>query len=500
MNDKSMIIIGAGIAGLSAGCYAQMNGFKSQIFEMHTQPGGLCTSWKRKDYTIDGCIHWLVGSSPKSSFNRYWQEVGLSKGRKFIDPDIYATFESRDGTTLTFYADPDRLEKHLIELAPEDTASIKEFTDGVRFCLRMDPPSGDEKGIAMFMANALFAIKMIPGMGRFQKYLKTTTTDYVRRLKNPLLQEAFTEIWLPEFSIFFMMFTIAYIHQKNAGYPIGGSSPMAEAVERRYLSLGGQIHYHSRVQKILVEKNRAVGIRLEDGSEYRADQVVSAADGHATIFDMLEGKYIDDTIRGYYKNYKIFPPLIFIGLGVRRTFEEIPVTVSGLSIPLPHPVEIGDRTHHRMSVQIYNQDPTMAPSGKTVLTVMFPSDYVYWKGLASDPASYQEKKDQIAREVVSQLDRRFPGLAGQVDMVDVATPMTFERYTGNWQGSFEGWMMTPEIGMKRMSKTLPGLENFYMVGQWVQPGGGLPSGVQTAREVLQMICKKEKVKFTTTLD
>ncbi len=63
---RSVIIIGAGVAGLSAGRYAQMYGYQSHVFEMHTLPGGLCTSWQRKGYTIDGCIHWLVGSSPSS--------------------------------------------------------------------------------------------------------------------------------------------------------------------------------------------------------------------------------------------------------------------------------------------------------------------------------------------------------------------------------------------------------------------------------------------------
>ena len=62
--EKSIIIIGAGIAGLSAGCYGQMNGYRTRIFEMHTTPGGLCTTWKRTGYKIDGCIHWLVGSWP----------------------------------------------------------------------------------------------------------------------------------------------------------------------------------------------------------------------------------------------------------------------------------------------------------------------------------------------------------------------------------------------------------------------------------------------------
>ena len=68
---KSISIIGAGIAGLAAGCYGQMNGYDTQIFEMHNQPGGVCTAWKREDYTIDACIHWLVGSNPKSNFIQF---------------------------------------------------------------------------------------------------------------------------------------------------------------------------------------------------------------------------------------------------------------------------------------------------------------------------------------------------------------------------------------------------------------------------------------------
>ena len=100
--------------------------------------------------------------------------------------------------------------------------------------------------------------------------------------------------------------------------------------------------------------------------------------------------------------------------------------------------------------------------------------------------------------MVAQLDRRFPGLAAQVEMRDVATPMTFERYTGNWQGSYMGWRDTTQTFGMRMSKTLPGLANFYMAGQWVMPGGGLPSGIMTGRYVAQIICKQDKKKFVTS--
>ena len=136
--QKSIIIIGAGIAGLSAGCYGQMNGYNTHIFEMDTRPGGVCTSWKRKGYTIDGCIHWLVGSSPANSFYRIWEELGIIKNHTFIDHDEYLRVEGKDGKYLALYSDPDRLEQHMKELAPEDSAVIEDFIKGIKKCIGFD--------------------------------------------------------------------------------------------------------------------------------------------------------------------------------------------------------------------------------------------------------------------------------------------------------------------------------------------------------------------------
>lgn len=88
--------------------------------------------------------------------------------------------------------------------------------------------------------------------------------------------------------------------QKVAGYPVGGSLEFARSLECRCLALGGEIHYESRVEKILAENDRAVGVRLVDGNEHYSDYVLSAADGRTTIFDMLGGRYVSKKIQGYY--------------------------------------------------------------------------------------------------------------------------------------------------------------------------------------------------------
>jgi phytoene dehydrogenase-like protein len=105
-----------------------------------------------------------------------------------------------------------------------------------------------------------------------------------------------------------MLFFLAYISDGMEGYPISGSLSMALAVERRYRELGGEIHFDCRVDKVLVEDDQAVGVRLDDGSEQRARYVISAADGHTTIWNMLGGQYLNEGIRKAYDELKLFPP------------------------------------------------------------------------------------------------------------------------------------------------------------------------------------------------
>ncbi|MGC9397520.1 MAG: phytoene desaturase family protein [Anaerolineae bacterium] len=183
-----------------------------------------------------------------------------------------------------------------------------------------------------------------------------------------------------------------------------------------------------------------------------------------------------------------------------RAFDEAPETVAGVSFPLERPTRIGAAVRERLAVRLLNYDLTLAPPGKTTLVVTLAESYTYWKELAQDRAAYKAEREKVGRTVVALLDRRFPGLVQQVEVVDVATPVTFERYTGNWKGSFEGWLLTPQNAftmIRPMSQTLPGLARFYMCGQWVEPGGGLPTSVMSGRRLVQRLCEEDGKRFET---
>lgn len=492
---ESLIIIGAGIAGLGAGCYGRMNGYDTHIFELHDKPGGLCTSWTRKGYVFDGCINWLVGTNPDSSINDAWKELGALKNCDIINHDEFFRMEGLDGKALIFYTDVDKLEKHMKELSPKDSHIIEEFIDGIRSFSKLDPPLGKPgllEGIALLF-------KMIPFMRTFKKWGRISIPEYAKKFSDPFLRSVFALLYdTPEFPVLAITGALGWMNARNGGYPIGGSLEFSRNIEKRYLDLGGEISYRSRVEKILIKDGKAVGVRLKDGTEHKADMVISAADGHATIFDMLDGKYINDTIRGYYRDMPVFPPLIQISLGVARDLSSEPHFVN---FPLEESIEIAGKTVSRLEYRHYCYDRTLAPPGKSVVVSEINTDYDYWKALHDDKDSYMEEKTRIADYLISELNKRFPGLKEDVEAVDVATPVTYERYTGNWKASYEGWLMTTEnskLMIKGIETTLPGLENFYMAGQWVKPGGGISTAALSGRETIIEICKKDSKKFKTS--
>ncbi len=497
--QKSIAIIGAGVAGLAAGCYGQMNGYQTQIFELHDLPGGLCTAWERKEYMIDGCIHYLFGTAPGQPFNQIWQELGPLQGRDIIHHDELMRVTAANGRTFVAYADPDRLEAHLKDLSPDDADEIESLADGIRQLTRFDMSVLQAKPRSLMGPSDWrdFGGKVLPYATSMAKWGRLTAGEYADRLQDPLLRQAMPLIFgWPDIPMMAGMAILAYMAIENAGFPTGGSLDFARALEQRYLALGGQINYKAQVEKILVEDDQAVGLRLYDDAVVRADYIISTADGRGTIFDMLDGNYTNGKIRRLYDGHLPIHSQVQVSLGVARDLSNEPHWATYF---LDKPLLIAGEERHAIGVKHYCFDPSLAPAGKSVVEVMLESKYGYWQRIYGRRL-YDTEQLQVAEIVIDFLEKLYPGIGQDIEVKDVATPLSYERYTGNWQGSTCGWLLTDKtmlMMVQGMGKRLPGLDNFYMAGQWVEPGGSVPLSAMSGRNAIQLICAEDHRNFMT---
>jgi phytoene desaturase len=494
--NKKVFIIGAGLAGLSAGCYAQMNGFESHIFEHHTVPGGVAATWKRQGYLIDGGIHFMMGHKPGTGLYRIFQNLGVSDPSLYVDMVSYGRFvHQKGGIDLTVGSNLDKLTTQLKQLAPEDSAAIDKIIDGAKSMQGHDlstigmsqPPE---------LASRFSQFKDLWQMGSLTKYFggqySRKISDFVKDLKTPWLRDFFCSLFLPESPTWFIMMVLALVADKQCAFLARGCLDFVLAIEKHYKALGGEVTYGATVEKILVEKDRAVCIRLDDGREYRADYIISTGDSYNTIFKLLDGRYVNDMIKNRHETWPLSRPFLIASYGVTREFHgENPFS----TVVLDRPINIGNEKVNILFFRILNYSGRFAPVGKTVFQVEIETNFDYWNNLQSeDRAGYDQEKERVAREFLTRLENYYPGLSSQVEVVDIATPYTTWRYTLNRKGAWGAWLMTSDTITQRIERKLPGLKNFYMAGQWVMCGG-VPPSLFSGRHAIQLICNDEKRKF-----
>jgi phytoene dehydrogenase-like protein len=496
--EKRMVIVGAGIAGLSAGCYARMNGFKTTILEMHTIPGGLCTAWKRKGYTFDISMHMLVGSR-SGPFHQMWRELGALEGQEFFYHNEASRIES-GGRSLTVSFDPRLLEERMLAVSPGDADLTKEFVRLLSGRSMMGAASLKPAEMCGVADWARMGIAILPLLGIFRKYGRLTVQEFADRFQDPFLRSVvrfFIDApgWpMPQFPLAVMSGFID--GSRNSGVPLGGSQQFVFRIADFYKGLGGEILYKSRVADVIVENDRVKGVRLDDGTSHDADVVIWAADGHKLIFEILGGRYMSDKIKRMFNDWTPVQPLVHVALGVARDMSKEPHLVV---FEPEKPITVAGEQRRWIPVLHHSFDPSMAPPGKSAVEVWYPTRYDYWESLAGDRPAYEAEKQKIADMTIAELDKRWPGFASQVEIVDVPTPSTYVRYTGNWQGSPDGWYITNDNMKKQtMLRSLPGLPGLHTIGQWTGPFTGTVMAALSGRQIVQLLCKEYKMPFVAS--
>jgi len=491
--EKELLIIGGGIAGLSAGIYARQNGYKATILEMGEHPGGQLTAWQRNGYTFDFCLQWLVGSD-HGNFNDIYREIGaINEKTEAINHDVFLKMVDKEYGDFYVYGDMDRWEKYLKDMAPEDSKGIHKLCSMIKRSTQMEgianPPG--MRSVREYIALILKGWRSLPMMAR---YVKHTNEELLGDLglKNEKLRHFLNKFAMdPEFPGILTLMILGWQHEKNAGYLKGGSAQMTQRIQATYEKLGGEFKFHARVTEILVEDSVARGVILDNGDRLVADHVISACDGHTVLYDMLGGKYVPPAFKKAYEEWTIFTPLVMVGFGIGKT---IVSDAPGTAYLSKDSIQIGRTAVAEYTIMNRSMyDDTMAPEGKTSLQLFFESPWDNWKDLSD--AEYAQEKEAIKKRCTELLEKHYPGIVEQIEVVDLATPQTTVRYTGVWKGSYEGFEPAMGVLGSDLPMELDGLKNFSMVGQWVKPGGGLPPSSQSGRWAIQKLAKKDKKKF-----
>jgi len=497
MDEPSVIIIGAGIAGLSAGIYAQRNGYRSRIVEHHAQPGGVAAAWDRGAYVIDGGIHFSMAHEPGSAIYRLYEQLGIVPANRFTPIRNYGRFvDEASGWRVDITTDLDRLAADLTALSPSDgwlADKLVRAARDLRGTGLLETGMGKPPEL-MGPLDTLRELWSARGMWRYMSgRFGGTVAEYAREARDPRIRAVLENLFLPCVPVWFVALLLALVADDQLAFIDGGCRDFVRAMEDRYVSLGGAVTCDATVTEILVEEDRAVGVLLADGTVARAGAVISAADGRSTIYQLLGGRYVDAAIRKRYEAWPVFEPMVMASYGVARTFPDDPAFVT---IALQEPLSVVDRPVRTLFVRIGNYTDRFAPRGRTVVQAEFESAWEPWHALYDgDRLAYVAAKDRLATDVLTALDRHWPGVADVVEVVDVATPVTTWRYTRNHRGAWEGWLPTAETLRTRVRRTLPGLGRFYMAGQWVMPGGGVPPCLYSGRHAVELLCRDDGRPF-----
>ena len=367
MVAKKIVIIGAGIAGLCAAVYARKCGYQVEVLEQHDSAGGLVTSWRRGDYTFETCLHWLLGSNPHGMLHSQWQEVFDIDKLAFVNPEEHVRLETEHGESLRIYSNVDRMEAELLQRAPQDATEIHRLASAIRRFAKFTMPDPN----ASWPDKGLTALRALPYLPLLRQWSSVSIEEYGRRFSHPLLRSFFVGAESARLSAVTSVFPLASMSEHNAGYPIGGSQAVIRPIAEKLNGLGGHLRLGAKVQKILVERDTAVGVQLADGGDHYGGL------GHLRRrwpCHRLRPAWRSDTDKvtdKIYGTFETLPSYLQVSLGVARDLSH----QAGLVIRiLDAPLVVDPGTElSQVSFRFFHFDPTFAPPGKTAVTCFLPT-------------------------------------------------------------------------------------------------------------------------------
>lgn len=323
---------------------------------------------------------------------------------------------------------------------------------------------------------------------RIAKYLKLTVEDLANRFNSEIIRFAFKNSIVDKgFSAFYLIQTLSNFVSGNASLPKGGSHGLRDRLVKKFKSLGGSITYNANVCEVIIENNKAIGIKLASGEAHYSDYVVAASDIHHTFSELLNNKYEMKPYTEIDIDKKKYPTYSFVIASYKTKHN-----FSNEEIAQVHKVKgynLFNKEYNHISMRHYGYEDGFINDGYTPVQVMlttYEDDYEYIKSLSKEEyKKFKEEFGLLNKQMLEEIYKE------EFELIDVLTPLTYERYVNAYKGGFMTYLLLPKVNQVLRNATIDGLENFILSNQWLMLPGGTPVAVVQGKFAIQRILKMD---------
>lgn len=497
------IVIGAGLGGLTAAATLVKNGKKVIVFEMHNKVGGFATNFVRKDYTFDVSLHNFCPFKENILVDKVFTNLGLYDKVKYIPYNNFQRliFPEND---IVIQKPVENYIRKLIELFPKEQTGIKDIFD-IMINLRKEFDEIESLTVTIDKLAEVYPMLAIK-FPFLVKYIDITFGELLNKyINNEKLKGIIGSTWwlygLPTdriASILYSVPSIAY-YNYNGGFIEGTSQKLSDAIASIIKENNGEIRLNCDVVKILMEGNKAIGIRTKECDNFYGDVIIVNSSPYETFIDLIDETDFNKKFRKSIKKLELSLSANQLYLGLNCDLRDFGITDHNITVFESYDINQNyewvingeyDKTFY--SLTNYSLfDNTLTKKGKSVINVMSLDHINNWDNLTND--QYKVKKEKVVNIIINKLKKIFPDIEKYIEVKEFSTPITMRRYTRNPQGAIYGGAQTiSQSGVNRLSYKTP-FDSLYMVGAYIYPGAGyssvMTSGYNVAMAILKTVSK-----------
>jgi prolycopene isomerase len=499
-----VVVIGGGIAGLTAAAYLARAGVPVTVYEQHRLPGGYVSTFQREGFTFPAGLTSFCSNGIVFPILR---ELGLENERTWVRTYRQMSWDGVDVPLKTSRQVRDQLSA----LFPDDAAGLRAYfrlvDEGVAW-LRAFEKSGlylDTKTSKLVPLLLTLPFKAPHLLWQMQAHKHETNLDlHARLLSDPALRSMFDRLGYPVMKAFNTLgMWGAYLD--DYWLPLHGMQGLANSLVRFIKQHGGQVVLSTRVERILVQDGAAVGVRLAGGegipaadmpaAEVPAASVICASDLYAALTGLIGVPHVPPGLLAKAEQGRPSESVVMLYLGLNAAAARS----GALDRFQEGHVIYFSRTGEVIQLVLWSKDdPSLAPPGKHTLCIGSFSPYSQWApwkeaageaaagagvpgGYSADPG-YRACKQAEIRRLLDLAEEFIPNLRQYIEVVDAATPLTYERYTSNREGSSVGWTWDPvRASGIDFAREMGFLKNCAWAGHWTFRMSGMTTAMITAR-------------------